>query len=761
MPPIPQATIPVVDSAGVRRGSVEVTLLPDALGPTRSFALLDCSSDPASDYSLPPIQILEGLEYRYAFNLPVDTDTPILTDKPEAFERDTANGHTGRIRPGLYVGTLAVAVRAAGIEIGRFAIEVRSRKLDYLKDFRWMLRDIADESAEVIMERFAPAEQRFAIDEAVDASTLYQRFAFLRSLLTDDSLDSAVRQILSRPYVTWEEQKETKRIDQGIRGSSPVARQLMLGGERIARPSWLRLPIDSIPRQITSTRTDTTVDNVPNRFVRFALTRWRDVLVAIKEALEKSGGGVAVTRGLDEVEVVFEHIQGLLGEELFREVGPLTVFPAGNQVLQRREGYRDILRAYLQFELAAKLAWKGGDDVYSAGQRDVAALYEYWTFMQLARVVAELCGGSFDLSSLIEIDQAGLGVSLRRGRTTIVKGVASRFGRRLSLELWFNREFAGRAESWSLHMRPDCSLDIRPVEGNQGTFEPVWLHFDAKYRITFVDVDAMNRVLPEETNAEKVGRAKREDLLKMHAYRDAIRRSAGAYVLYPGLQNDVVPFEEYHELLPGLGAFALRLVDSGDAIGTSALTTFLNDVLDHVATQITQHERGRYWGRQVYEPAAPSPSRAPAAGFLRRPPADTRVLLGYVRGRRHLEWIHSTTLYNLRATGTRGRVGLSGVELNAELLILYGRGMEGGEVWRVRGRPELHTREQMVQMGYPEPGSQAYYCLPIRRIEAGPWAGLLTATSILELRHRIAPSAPHGWPIATTWLELVKANEDR
>ena len=81
--------------------------------------------------------------------------------------------------------------------IGEALFEVRSRKLDYLTHFRWMLRDIADEIAEVVMERFAPTEQRFAIDEAADAQTLYQRFAFLRSLLSDDSLEAAIHQIVS------------------------------------------------------------------------------------------------------------------------------------------------------------------------------------------------------------------------------------------------------------------------------------------------------------------------------------------------------------------------------------------------------------------------------------------------------------------------------------------------------------------------------------------------------------------------------------
>jgi len=30
------------------------------------------------------------------------------------------------------------------------------------------------------------------------------------------------------------------------------------------------------------------------------------------------------------------------------------------------------------FDLAAKLFWQGGEDVYSGDKKDVAVLYEYW-----------------------------------------------------------------------------------------------------------------------------------------------------------------------------------------------------------------------------------------------------------------------------------------------------------------------------------------------------------------------------------------------
>lgn len=120
----------------------------------------------------------------------------------------------------------------------------------------------------------------------------------------------------------------------------------------------------------------------------------------------------------------------------------------------------------------------------------------------------------------------------------------------------------------------------------------------------------------------------------MHIYRDAIRRSAGAYVLYPGT-SEQQRFDEYHEILPGLGAFALRPSTQGpaDPQGAAPLRRFLNDVLRHVANQASQRERAWFWRDRSYERSdASSGLPTPVAPWLKKPPEDTRVLLGYVRG---------------------------------------------------------------------------------------------------------------------------------
>ena len=193
-------------------------------------------------------------------------------------------------------------------------------------------------------------------------------------------------------------------------------------------------------------------------------------------------------RGVREANALQDELDALLNEPLLREVSSLTHFPGGSQVLQKREGYRELLRAYVEFEIASKLAWDGGEDVYGAGQRDVASLYEYWVFFKLAEIVSSVCNAPLDLESLVEVSEEGLAIDIRRGKDRVLVGDVERLGRRLRIELWFNRTFAfgpRDGQSWTRQMRPDYSLRIHAVDEAQLKREAddIWLHFDAKYRI--------------------------------------------------------------------------------------------------------------------------------------------------------------------------------------------------------------------------------------------------------------------------------------
>ncbi len=626
-----------------------------------------------------------------------------------------------------------------------------------------MLRDIAERMTELVMDRFAASEARFTLDETRDAETLYQRFAFLRALLDSESFQVALAEVLRRPHTAWEVRGEWVRPGAGLRADSHVLRQLSRGG---ARTAWEAGPISSLPALMERRQTEATHDTPPNRFVKYALEHWRQVLGDIDRGLSLSEPSPATLRGRREVALVMGQIDEVLHHDLFSMIGPLARFPADDQVLHKREGYRDIFRAYVEFELAARLSWSREADTYGAGQRDVATLYEYWAFIQLADMIAELVGKTFDMTPLLRVHSSGLNVVLRSGVETVLRGEVERNGRLMLVELCFNRTYGAGgalAGSWTRPMRPDYSLHITRAEDERASFEPVVLHFDAKYRVDFVkelfgsDSDLGNEEADGATTTGRLSRggAVRSDLLKMHAYRDAIRRTAGAYVLYPGgdAELDRRPFTEYHELLPGLGAFVLRPTDMGTASGTMALQRFLTDVFDHVATRLTDHERGRFWLGEVYG----RPVATTFGSGLEVPPPETSVLLGYVKSREHWSWIMRRKTYNVRTEERTGGVRSDAALLQSQLLLLYCPELEQLALARIVSDAERISRESMKATGYPKPSSD-YWCVQLSFITRADWAADLSASRIA--RHVGELGLARGAPLRVSWGSLRALSSD-
>ena len=100
-----------------------------------------------------------------------------------------------------------------------------------------------------------------------------------------------------------------------------------------------------------------------------------------------------ISRGLDAANEVMALIDRTLSAPMFRSVGRLGSFPTANQVLQKRAGYRELLRTFILTELGAQLALEWDlDDAFAASQRNIATLYEYWAYLQLAKSVGRVCG---------------------------------------------------------------------------------------------------------------------------------------------------------------------------------------------------------------------------------------------------------------------------------------------------------------------------------------------------------------------------------
>src|SRR5262249_4945155 len=157
---------------------------------------------------------------------------------------------------GSSTGLLTVELHGGGGLLGRVHVEVRSRKLDYLRHYRWMLGDLAEFASAVIQERFAPTQQRVTPMEDLDGQTAYERFALLQATIDDPAIQSALSYILSRPHRAWRDEIEYRRPSQGLRAGPNVHAQLVRIGPRTPWPASPVPALDTLPVTLRTERPD-------------------------------------------------------------------------------------------------------------------------------------------------------------------------------------------------------------------------------------------------------------------------------------------------------------------------------------------------------------------------------------------------------------------------------------------------------------------------------------------------------------------------
>ncbi|MCU7551588.1 DUF2357 domain-containing protein [Chitinophagaceae bacterium LB-8] len=557
---------------------------------TSSNDIFEISEAEAKENGESPYQILEGHTYEYAIE-----EGYVFEEINGILTQSKKRNNQGRINPCIYVGTLSLNVleEKSRQKVSEVKLEVRSVKSAYRSDYRTMLEDITERCTDLLLQPNSPVTQYFTADFEVDSKTLYQRFAFLKSVLDSSEFNDAVHKFMQSPITKWAETEIERDVRALKRIDSKDLRQFVAAGNRIPLPEshHLHTSLPTIPSRIKTSYKKESINTPENQFVRYVLISFLFVCTEIRT--KATSQRLATEASLLELK-----LEEYLSHSIFKDISYPNLLPLNSPVLQRKEGYREILRAWLMFDLAAKLVWLGGEDVYAGNKKDVAVLYEYWLFFKLLEVIKELFQlDSLSVGELIEKTKDGLGLKLKQGQYLPVKGVYKAETRVLNIEFSYNRTFVGEKEypkggSWSKNLRPDYTLSIWPfgIGAKEAEEQELMthIHFDAKYRIEDLkSIFGTDDYLDEEKLDQTKGTFKRADLLKMHTYRDAIRRTAGAYILYPGSESKQIV--GFHELLPGLGAFAIR-PNKADA-GIAHLKRFLSEVVNHFLNRASQREK--------------------------------------------------------------------------------------------------------------------------------------------------------------------------
>jgi predicted component of viral defense system (DUF524 family) len=676
----------------------------------------------AESYGESRFQIREGCFYEYKLS----ENYQLRTSTRDIVKESKIDKSSGRLSPNIYVGTLILEVFRDGREENyKVKLEVVSVKTTYREDYRVMLGEITEKCTDLLMQHNSPVIQNFEPDFEKDPKTIYQQFAFLKSIIDSEEFNDSIMKIISSPITQWKEIESEKDIRSLKRVNNKILRQISSSMNRTNLPSghYLTNLIPTIPTRVKLNEKSETVDTPENRFIKYVLFSFLALCSSIRIKLSEDSREKKDAINTEEV------LEQYLSHSIFKEISTPDTLPLNSPVLQKKEGYREILKVWLMFNLAAKLIWSGGEDIYEAGKRDVAVLYEYWLFFKLLDIIKAVFNiDPKSIDNLITKTDDGLGLKLKQGNHIAVKGIYEGAFRKFNVEFSYNRTFSGEMNypqggSWTKNMRPDYTLTIWPHEiEHQAEAEKeeliVHIHFDAKYKIENLCSIFDNDInLDEEKSDQNKGKYKRADLLKMHSYKDAIRRTGGAYILYPG--NVTINKFGFHEIIPGLGAFPLR--PSKTDTGEAELKRFLNDVLFHFMNRISQREKAAY---QTYEIHSEKPSKEllellPETIGSNRDliPDKTFVLVGYYKSQEHLDWILKTHLYNTRTGSAKGSISISSQEASAKYLLLYTNNEPiTNKLFKLNNKgPEIYSNSDLQSIGYPNPNYQSYLVFKIEK----------------------------------------------
>lgn len=733
----------------------------------RPDSLFDAEEN-ASEHNEARFQLVEGCLYDFQIS---DPDFVLGDVGENIIQQHKRTKNLGTIAPNIFVGTLSIPLleKESNQECCKVELEVQSIKSGYRDDYRDMLELITEKCTDLLLQANSPVSQHFEIDYTKDSQTLYQKFAFIKSVIGTDEFAEAIHRIVTAPVTKWTETTEEKDIRNARRFSNANIKEILKGGKRTKSPEshYMRsFGIDTLPERITTIRKSDSVDTPENRFIKHALENFlkfcTDINNKAKEFRHK--------KMENESELLIRELEGQLHHSVFKDISRPTTLKLNSPVLQRKEGYREVLRVWLMFDLAGKLIWIGGDDIYSGGKKDIATLYEYWLFFKLLDLFQSIFEiEPKDISDLIKETPDGLNLQIKQGKYTALRGVYDSGNRKLNIRFNYNRSFSGKktypdSGSWTTTLRPDYTLSFWSFGISETEAEKqeliVHVHFDAKYKIAnltdFLEQNTEND-LDEEKAENRKGIYKNADLLKMHAYKDAIRRTGGAYVLYPGDKS--INQKGFHEIIPGLGAFPVKPSKTDSGVGE--LKAFVLEIIEHFINRASQREKIAFRTFDIYK--NPPESDNVVKELLPEPyntnrdliPDDTFVLVGYYNSPEQYNWIQQKGLYNFRMGSGTGSLILDKETVSSKYLLLHTIGdTDSGDLWKIVSKgPKVYSKADLIRKGYPSPSQDNYLVIQIEPLTDSEFENVSWNFRNLE---NYSTGRASAFPFTTSLTELMK-----
>jgi len=441
--------------------------------------------------------------------------------------------------------------------IGPLKIKVINKKIS--EDlYHAMLDYITDRYANLIFSFDTPLGETYK-KEKPDRDIAYIEYLFIKRYLIDSSpnLDQIAATIRSNPHMKIHSEYLIAPIDEisTVTPSSilrtiinsdlfvPLSESHFLLTTGMGRSLKLKLSRNVFPSRVYVQHTHHTVDTPENRFIKFFLNNINQKIDNFSQYLR---GGTYLNPDIeDNLTELRRKINRFLKDPVWEAVGTMTFIPANSQVLQKREGYRQLFRLYFLLQLSTRIDFNTNDFKNLIEVKDTPTLFEYWAFFNIKEILDEKLNGPIVCRTFINDDPKEL---------TVYEGISLDYDKGISL--WYIKSFGG---SQSVDPEDSFIVSKKPNESYSHTMKPdiiisknnEHLIFDAKYK------GERDGFYGEGTDGT-ISSPKDEDIDKMHTYHDAIRNVVGAFILYPGDKALLFPSHGAKKRYQGVGAFPLK-----------------------------------------------------------------------------------------------------------------------------------------------------------------------------------------------------------
>ncbi|WP_413375695.1 DUF2357 domain-containing protein [Alkalihalobacillus sp. 1P02AB] len=451
------------------------------------------------------------------------------------------------------VGLSTFEIRSDETVILTVTMEVYPSKLDYKRDYKQLIDEVNDEiynlSYHFLKKTYLGAQIK--LDGRPSLAEFFRLMTF-----HFESYVKAIERIEKQPHHKLEKSYKKVRADK-IKRLDSSGRSYFRKNPSIFVPSEKGIELKNqtiIPLKGLNAQKHVIYDTAENRTIKWMTNCLIEKLDGLLSKL-KSYGWRQVDRNEhleNEIEGMTKVLRTKLTNNFWRAIKGATQQNI-SLVMQMAPGYRDAFQIYLTVSKGLALQGK----LYQMSVKDVAELYEYWTFLKMGQILTSKYKQVNQ--DIIKVNRDGLFINLD------TKQSAKRIFEHPYTKERITLTYQKTERNPTTTQKPDTLLTIEK-KGKDYQFNYI---FDAKYRVDFALEESYYQRRYQSPGPLE------EDINTMHRYRDSIvartngpyeRTAFGAYVLFPFGSEDAYTEHPFYKSINEVNIGGLPFLPSATSL---------------------------------------------------------------------------------------------------------------------------------------------------------------------------------------------------